>query len=664
MLFLKSKLTNFKPYFGSDNVVVLHNESDKRLVTLNVGPTGNGKTSLSDAILWTLYGDKYKKDWKHWINKLAIKVAKAGHQEVVSVSVELHVVIDSKTYKISRRGEYNISKNSISETILNIEENGSPLSKPVDFINEHFPNNKLIKYFIFDSEEMINDFTRNPKDAIRDHLNKMTGIDALRQLSASLNEIVSSYELEKSEQLANSPGFDKTTYQSIKSNQAMKQSNIQDRRKEISNWEDEQRKLFPRGISTSEKTLKNILDRIQNAKTKRKDLADKFKKNIELISNIHLIFLEEILVKSIQKLNSSATTKQDWNTALDVIKSTLTGKFAGVYFDSNEPYLIDRGVTLKNSEKRGLEDISLIEGQGGKMDELTELNDKKNIADNTKQTIFDYRDNYNKLTAELTSARQDLKAFGEKEEDSIIQKNIEIFQELETKIEEAKKNCKEVEIEIKDLQNQLNDLEQKRQKNDEIENNILEIDNKILRAKGTCNIVDETCRTFITDLLDQVTKNASEFFLSVVKEGNKRFGGIKIDSDYELNILDKDGRVMDKDTQISKGTLEIGLIAFIYGLPAEFQQLPYVIDNPLMRLDSGHQKRLVSALIDKGHQLIMHLIPGPEYNHENFEWFAPSINTQNWIEKHPDVKHKTSDFIHSIQNKDSTSAIEFKAEDL
>jgi len=230
MHFLKLKLTNFKPYFGSENNVILSDESAKRrLVTLNVGPTGNGKTSLSDAILWTLYGDNYNKDWKNWVNKLAIKVADAGHKNEVAVSAEFHIILDSKTYKISRRGVYDISTKSISETTLNIEEGGSPLTKPKEFINENFPNNKLIKYFIFDSEEMINDFINNPKVAIKDHLNKMTGIDALHQLLSALDEITSSYESEKIEQISKSPGFDEHKYETLTSNKSMKNSSIKER---------------------------------------------------------------------------------------------------------------------------------------------------------------------------------------------------------------------------------------------------------------------------------------------------------------------------------------------------------------------------------------------------------------------------------------------------
>ena len=49
----------------------------------------------------------------------------------------------------------------------------------------------------------------------------------------------------------------------------------------------------------------------------------------------------------------------------------------------------------------------------------------------------------------------------------------------------------------------------------------------------------------------EVTTNASKFFLDVIKDGEKRYSGIRIDSDYELNILDKDERVMDKDTQVT-----------------------------------------------------------------------------------------------------------------
>ena len=132
------------------------------------------------------------------------------------------------------------------------------------------------------------------------------------------------------------------------------------------------------------------------------------------------------------------------------------------------------------------------------------------------------------------------------------------------------------------------------------------------------------------------------------------------------SILDKSGKALDPKTQVSKGTLELALFCFLLSLPSYVKaKIPYFVDNPFMRLDSGNAERLLDQFVGLDRQIIINLIPGPEYSPAYFDnWLGKRINTQNYIEIEDDTKYNTDGLLHTIQNYPPEKVIGYRHEDL
>ena len=152
-----------------------------------------------------------------------------------------------------------------------------------------------------------------------------------------------------------------------------------------------------------------------------------------------------------------------------------------------------------------------------------------------------------------------------------------------------------------------------------------------------------------------------------MKDGSKKYKGIKITTDYEIQILNINGEVIHKEQQLNKGTLEQAFFCFLLSLPiyASSTKIPLFLDNPLMRLDAGNKKRLVEALVSIDSQVIMNLIPGTEYIQDQYDrWLKQYVNTQNWCNKTNDTKYGTEFSINNVQQHDAKRAIDYDEADM
>ena len=95
MRFEKLILENFSSYHGTHTIEF--NTTEAKPITVIVGKSGHGKTSIFDAINWALYGDQYEpvllsqfsKSIKDYINETAFKNA-THDDENVSMSFSLY----------------------------------------------------------------------------------------------------------------------------------------------------------------------------------------------------------------------------------------------------------------------------------------------------------------------------------------------------------------------------------------------------------------------------------------------------------------------------------------------------------------------------------------------------------------------------------------------
>lgn len=668
MRILKLKLTNFIPYFGDDNEIVLFDERTRtKNVTVNIGPTGNGKTSISRAVMWCLFGEQFEPLWESMINVLAIDVAKQTHDKLVKMLVEMEVQIEGRIYFILREGKYDRTTGKReSDTKLYVRSGGEPIKEDSEkFVNEKFLPVGLMEYFIFDADAMLTLFEKNRERTIKDHINKIVGVETLDIMSESLAGVVSRFDEEINDVRGSSPGVSGEALAQENEKKDQKLLAVQNIERRIKKLDEQKRELFPKGrLSPGERRLKELMDRQQGAEEEIKELNKQLEDNTSLISSMYLLYLKEIIEKSNSMLTKTQTTKAEFDSAISTLKSTLDGKYAGVLVLEDESMLIRSGAKLRSAELEKATKLKLGEGAGIKVRALQEFDESMKKARQTEGVFVALQTRYKDARKRLSEARNLLKQVGDNEKNQKLKGKVDKFIEYDNEIEQLKPILEETNLEISKIDARIGELSKDQKATKEAEDEVRSIEARKEVALYMKKVTDLTKKRFLEQLLADVNKNATEFFKGVVRADESRLNSVVVDSDYSLNVKNDKGETIDPST-ISKGNTQIALMAFFFGLSKNLQnKLPYIIDDPIIRLDIGHEKRLIQHLCAGDQQIIMHMIPGREYSEYSYGFLKPFINTQNWINR---ARHKgkaISELKSSVQRMDREKFVPFDIDKL
>lgn len=663
MKFVKLKLKNFKPYYQTpykeQEIVFFDNERKDKSVSLNIGQTGHGKTSISEAILWCLFGDGYKRNWGEWVNTLSIEIAEQKGDREVDMSVELEVEIEGDHYRIVRSGEFNIErKGKVSESEIHVICNGEPIKEdPNRFIGKYFLPVELMEYFIFDADDILKKFEENREKTIKDHINKIVGLEKLDDVVSTLERVIELYKDEVYEIEGQIRGDTANKIKGKEKDIQKKKEAVTQLKKEIDNLKTEKKKLFRRGVpSAEEKRFRDLVERRDNLLNEIKELNDKFKEEKDLISNMDLLLLEAVIENAIEKTGKGKTSKEEFEAAVNVVRSSVERDYSGIFFDTKEEdSLIKRGTKISHDELEDFKELSFSGGGGIKADSLKTFAVYKGVCGSLKKKFLDYKKRFDEGDQQLLKVKNQMDLIGETTKNKEVIEKIKNFEKMEEKIDRKERNGEEIENKIEEIEKELKDLRLQLDLENDQKRKIKEINEKKKITQSLLQLSKETRKEFLDSLLSEVNKTASEFLRNIIKD-TKRFHSIEIDPDYHFQIKQEKGEPL-KESQINRGNLQISLMAFFFGLSKFLgKKIPYVIDDPLLRLDPGHDKRLIEQLSKTEEQLILHMIPGKEYTTDTFKWLNPHINTQNWIYRR---MHGTMELISYIENKNAEKIIEF-----
>lgn len=646
MKFLKLKLVNFKPYYGSSEIKFFEKNRKEQSMTLNIGPTGHGKTTISESIMWCLFGESYKPEWKEWVNDLSQEIAKEKKENEVKMIVELTAEINNNIYKIIRSGKFDIRERvKKRDSEVSILKDGEPIREdPIKFINKHFLPVDLMRYFIFDADDILRLFEENRENTIKDHINKIVGVEKLDNMIEALDKVIDSYgrDIEEIES-----GIKEEIVGKIKE----KRKNVQKKEKaiselngEIKKWGNGKKDIFPRSPSGRVKRFSDLVDERDGLETEINDLNKEFKnkmfENKKLISKIHLLFLKDHIDKSLDKLEKEEVTKSDFEASVAIIKSAVERNYSGIVFSGEENALIKDATKIGRKNLEDINKLNLVEGGSEiKTDEIKVFDKYKKQIENLSGLFSDFKNKIDKKLNALLEVRNKIRQIGDTEKNKELKRKFNLFNKLEKNIEENRNRIEEIVEAKEDLKGEIGELTEELHLSQEQEKKIKSRKDKQEKTKILLEIVKTTRAEFLKDLLSEVNKNSSKFLRETVKDV-KRFYSIEVNSDYQLNIKQKNGQILP-EAAINRGSLQIALMSFFFGLSNYLgRDIPYVIDDPLIRLDPGHDKRLLTQLAKSKSQLIMHLIPGKEYTPESFKWLKFHTNVQNWIYRE---KYRTFD---------------------
>ena len=673
MKFHKITVKNFKPWMEETEIKLYSQSTSENPITANVGMNHAGKTSICDAVLWTIYGAEESLQWDQWVNIPAQEIAKTKNDATVPISTKLDLEIEGQHFQIVRSAQYNINTNVPEDvTVSVIDNNGNPIGDndaSQDWIDDKFPEQYISKYYIFSAEQMLNDFTTKGNDEVKKHVNVITGITALSKIKDSIGKAIEKYDDEKANVHRSTSGFNKSEYDEL-----IKQINLKTEAitgengldKEIEKLNAEKKLLFPTGPSQQEVQIKEWLGELDKLENQREKLEENFSQESNpssFLPKAHFIFLKEIIEKCTEKTQEQPVSKGDWDSATAIISSAINNKFSGILIESNNIELIDRTASIPAGVRKKDTELQLANVSSNLSDDmrlfLTENNQTSTHIQNLSTSITDFLAKRNRQI----EIRSDLRSLGASVSDRTIEDNIKKFLRKEQEITEKNLVKKQIEGQKEIFVGKRIAMEGESALDDAKKKEIARIDKKIKQVRAVRDLFEKTEKTFSGELITKVTDQASKIFLGVIKDSKVRYKGLKITDDYEIQILDLHGKPMSKTNQVNAADLELAYFSFLLSLPAYVKaDIPYFIDNPFMRLDTGNEQRLLKQLVTLNQQIIMNLIPGREYNPNSYKWLGKRLNTQNWLKAEQTTS--TSRMEHTVQNHPTNKVIEYRDEDL
>lgn len=616
-----------------------------KLITLNIGPTGHGKTSISEALMWCLYGKNFESKWENWVNGLSIEIAKEKHDEKVDFSVELHLQLNGKNYRIIRSAEYDIKKESrVEESDIVVLEGGAPIkAEPLDFVNQQFLPINLMKYFVFDADNLLSLFEENQERTIKEHINKILDVEILDEIMEVLEVVKENYSDDADKIITEGSSVVSNRLKERKGEIPKKKKAITELQKEIKKIELEMKELFPKDPSETIRNFQKLIEKRNGLEQEIKKLNEDFLlyeyKDRDFPSRVHLILLEQVVEDSLEKIHSSKPTRAQFDTSVEIIRTQIKQLYDGIAYDEKGDVFLIRDTDVLNSEI--VDDTAKLtfseDEHSFGIDQIANpLNVTKTEIQSIQIRFTNLASELEKKLTALAKVRNEINQIGETEKNREDKKKLEDFQKLEKQIDEKEGRIERIRTTIEEIEAEIIKLGMELSLTKEQEKEILSFQERKSRVIEMNKTIEKTKENFMSDLLIEVNDCASQYLRSMVKD-SKRFNSVEVSSDYQMVIKQQSGEILEK-RQVNLGSLQIALMSFFMALSEHFgKNIPYVIDGPLMRLDSGHDKRLITSISGGNKQIIMHVIPGKEYTSESYTWMRPFINIQNWIDRsdHP-----------------------------
>lgn len=637
MKFERLELLNFASYYG-EHVIDLSTSSDRPVVVI-LGGTGFGKTTLFDAINWSLYGRDYERDLPDlrrgrtildYVNETALIEAEA-EDHFVEMSCVLYFEHDGSHYYISQSlaaGAYRDEEGALKANqtdrltaLYEIAHTGNHKEIKYDslFLDEILPNN-VRDYFLFDGDRIYHLSQPGSSKEVRDAIYRVVDLELLANARDHLSHIATEYRRSAARE-------SKGDLSKIEEEYDLESRRLEKLRNQLKETKEEKNSIESQLLVLEEK-LKNLPD-TSELQGRRKELeASKRQLETELeathatlrswAATAGLAFAKEPAFQLMSMLDSKRhkgeIPKAVSQTLLrDLIK--LERCICGTEFKEGDPIykeLSDRlQAELAKPNDQALLDLlidlrqasTLVDEAGMRIREedkrLYRLKDEKRETNLAIDQIDSDLDKLPKVdVATLISEARDRR--------NALVANERRANELTSRINGREKKIRELEkqrIELGKSQDKVRKLQLREQ-----------------LAKSSAREIDRIYDVFAEESRQAVEALTIQEFKHFVKSASGY--AVSLSNEYELEVLDSNGnRALQR---LSMGQSQCLSLSFITAISRVSEKNPpLVIDMPFGRLDKSVHHAVSARLPEITRQLILFLIPSIEWNDTTKANLAP-----------------------------------------
>jgi len=185
---------------------------------------------------------------------------------------------------------------------------------------------------------------------------------------------------------------------------------------------------------------------------------------------------------------------------------------------------------------------------------------------------------------------------------------------------------------LSQLNNEQNEIERKiEQVDSKLEENN-KTDKKLMLVKKTEEVIDSYCK----GLAELKSLNLTNEFTNIFNGLHRKkdmIHRIEINQEtFDVSLYDINNKAIDKN-KLSSGEMEIFAMSMVWGLAKiSGQNLPFIIDTPLGRLDSHHRDNILKIFFPNASHQMLIFSTDTEVDRKNFDTLKPFISTAYHLE--------------------------------
>lgn len=647
-LFIKKiEIENCGRFYGTGHSILLSDSTEKN-ITIIIGDSGRGKSTIHDSIYWCLYGehkrleDNEKNELDYGlINSDALENLSKGESVTASVTLSLHNEKEEK-YLLTRQLKATLNRDSNSRKFEPL--NNSRVPSGMDFetsarlvmknesgdknieknekiirneINKQFPQN-LSDFFLFDGEYLVR--FRNQASSsklIQDGITKISGLtifDSLIENSKVTADKILNYIGGKS--ASSAPFTEREKRLGNEKNEIdQKIRSLRDQLKKKGILYDEITSKINKN-----KEGKKIRETEAKAFREKKTAGNELSKNTEefkefLFEKIPQLLIRDVLTdseKTFEKLEDEDKIPPSISrSAIDKILNSHPLKcVCGREFEKNEkegaPWMELTKIKEAIIEDEISQGISLGRVLISQLIDGTSQQKLSEKFDQFKQIRTDKRRSIQEAEAIIEDCNRQLKDVDFAEEENLAEKKSQLWDEIGV-----------LNGELKSAESDLVDKTDEWDKNHKSLHDALDKEgrydtekNKISLGKAISKFSKELRKRIEEILRGQTEKATSKYFLESAPE-KQSFDHISISENYDITARDSSNLV----ASLSKGQAHVLGLSYVAGIREITHTNTFlIIDSPLHNI-SGIPRNEISEVFSKylpGVQLVL-LVTDTEY---------------------------------------------------
>lgn len=623
MKFEKIILENFSSYYGKHTIEF--DTAEQKPVTVIVGGSGFGKTSIFDAINWALYGSQYEpillsqseKNITDYINETALKHAERT-KEAVEMACSLFFEHEGKHYRI----EQELVAKKTNDRILPTDRTSSlyehtpsgnfePVAYTESFLNEILPSN-VRDYFLFNGDRINKLSLPGSSREIRDGIYRVVDLELLQNGTEHLKETAKRLRKNTKDvsigEMADIQEQLSSAYEELESLKKKLVDLAEDKRaleENIEIVEDKFRKYEGTiELQKNRERLKLILD------TKENDL----KQIIAELRSVASVASMQIALGEIEQLKKVLNEKRNKGEIPSSISESLLrdiiemGKcICGTEFSKNDSAYKELNRRLKQEVEK--------HNKGKDLNDLFyELNITVSSIKDARSSIIDIEKKRTSTEKIIDNTKRQLddidKRLGKVPDEDIAKLGLKV-RELTDNLAENRHKTQNTQTRIKEKEDRIQELNTKR---DELGKQQEKVRGLLLRddlAQRAAEELERIFNKFAEDSRHEVEKLTREEFQKFIPSAHALSVGI--DSEFHYDVKDQNGSPALQ--QLSNGQKQALSLAYITSISRVSEKNPpLVIDMPFGRLDKDVQDKIASRLPELASQVILLMLPETEWN--------------------------------------------------